>query len=77
MIESESVVQPAAQARPEKSAPRAKARPARILLYLVLLCVIVVYITPILGVVLTSFKQNAEISMEGLWSLPHALRLDN
>ncbi len=47
------------------------------LLYLALIVILVIYTIPGLGVLLTSFKTDTEISMEGLWNLPHALRFDN
>ena len=47
------------------------------LLYLALIVILVIYTIPGLGVLLTSFKTDTEISMDGLWSLPHALRFDN
>ncbi len=48
-----------------------------IVLYAVLIVTVTVFTIPGLGVILTSFKTDTEISMEGLWTLPHALRLDN
>lgn len=47
------------------------------LLYLSLVVILVIYTIPGLGVLLTSFKSDTEISMEGLWTLPHTLRFDN
>lgn len=55
--------------------PGAKFR--RILLYVLVTLIAVVYILPVAGVVLTSFKLNAEIAKEGLWTLPKILHLDN
>ena len=55
--------------------PGAKFR--KILLYLLITIIAVVYILPVIGVVLTSFKLNAEIAKEGLWTLPKILHLDN
>lgn len=46
-------------------------------LYAILIVTVVIFAVPGLGVVLTSFKTDTEISMEGLWTPPHALRLDN
>jgi len=46
-------------------------------LYAILIVLVLIYITPIVGVLLTSFKTNAEIAAEGAWALPHALRFDN
>jgi multiple sugar transport system permease protein len=70
---------------PSLTSPRAEiSRSARlikilrdVLLYTILIVTVVVFTIPGLGVVLTSFKTDTEISMEGLWTLPHALRLDN
>ncbi|HUX13283.1 MAG TPA: carbohydrate ABC transporter permease [Spirochaetia bacterium] len=50
---------------------------ARILFHLLLVAFLLVYIAPVLGVILTAFKSNAEIAADGLWKLPHALRFDN
>ncbi len=36
-----------------------------------------IYILPVLGVILTSFKLNPEIAKEGLWSLPKIIHFDN
>jgi ABC-type glycerol-3-phosphate transport system permease component len=48
-----------------------------VLLYTIITFIAFVYILPILGVILTSFKLNSEIAKEGLWTLPKALHLDN
>jgi multiple sugar transport system permease protein len=49
----------------------------KILLYTVITTIAFIYILPVLGVILTSFKLNSEIAREGLWTLPKALHLDN
>jgi multiple sugar transport system permease protein len=49
----------------------------RILLYIIITIIAVIYILPVLGVILTSFKLNAEIAKEGLWTLPKIIHLDN
>jgi multiple sugar transport system permease protein len=46
-------------------------------LYLMLIAIVIIYTIPGLGVILTSFKTDTEISMEGLWNPPHALRFTN
>jgi ABC-type glycerol-3-phosphate transport system permease component len=72
-----SDVRPVAEQRVTKPRPKHKFRLSRVLFYLVLTVFVIIYITPAIGVVLTAFKSNAEIAMEGLWKLPHALRFDN
>jgi len=52
-------------------------RTVHFLLYLSLSVLAFIYILPALGVILTSFKLNAEIARDGLWSLPEMLHLDN
>jgi multiple sugar transport system permease protein len=47
------------------------------ILYMIVTIIAFVYILPILGVALTSFKLNAEIARDGLWTLPQMLHLDN
>jgi multiple sugar transport system permease protein len=49
----------------------------KILLYIIITVIAFIYILPVLGVILTSFKLNAEIAKEGLWTLPKMLHLDN
>ena len=49
----------------------------KILLYTIITIIALVYILPVLGVILTSFKLNSEIASEGLWTLPKTLHLDN
>ena len=49
----------------------------KILLYTIITIIAVIYILPVLGVILTSFKLNSEIAREGLWTLPKVLHLDN
>ena len=49
----------------------------KILLYVIITIIAFIYILPGLGVILTSFKLDAEIAQEGLWSLPKLLHLDN
>jgi multiple sugar transport system permease protein len=66
------------QPQPELSrTARVISRTKKVLLYAILIAVVVVYTLPGIGVVLTSFKTDTEIAMEGLWALPHALRIDN
>ncbi len=52
-------------------------RVAHLLLYLSLTLIVLIYILPAVGVVLTSFKLDAEIAQDGLWSLPRILHPDN
>jgi multiple sugar transport system permease protein len=50
---------------------------SRTALYVLLTALVIVYSMPVFGVIITSFKENREISREGLWSLPDQVRLDN
>lgn len=52
-------------------------RMAQGLLYLFLSVLVVVYSMPGIGVIITSLKSDAEISAEGLWSLPDTLNFNN
>jgi ABC-type glycerol-3-phosphate transport system permease component len=52
-------------------------RVAKFLLYALLFFVLIIYIAPAFGVVLTSFKLNSEISADGLWALPKSLHILN
>jgi multiple sugar transport system permease protein len=71
-------VQDLASPKPEISRLARFARFAReALIFALLVITVVVFTIPGLGVVLTSFKTDTEISMEGLWTPPHALRFDN
>lgn len=49
----------------------------KILLYVLITIIAFIYILPGLGVILTSFKLDAEISQDGLWSIPKLLHTDN
>lgn len=49
----------------------------KIFLYVLITIIAFIYILPVFGVILTSFKLNAEIAKEGLWTLPKILHLDN
>lgn len=49
----------------------------RLFLYLVIPLIAFVYIVPAIGVILTSFKLDAEIAETGLWSVPRKLHFDN
>jgi multiple sugar transport system permease protein len=46
-------------------------------MYLSLSILVLIYILPAVGVVMTSFKLDAEIAQDGLWSLPRTLHTDN
>jgi len=69
---TEPVYQPTVQKRKSK---RLNGR--RGILYLVVSLIAIIYIVPVLGVILTSFKLDAEIAEVGLWSLPKILHTDN
>jgi len=60
---------------PQKKRKGLSAR--RLLLYLIIPLVAFVYIVPAIGVILTSFKLDAEIAETGLWSFPKILHFDN
>lgn len=47
------------------------------LVYALLTIVLIAYSMPSVGVMLTSFKTQREISREGVWNLPNDLNLDN
>jgi ABC-type glycerol-3-phosphate transport system permease component len=49
----------------------------KILLYLIVTIIAIFYILPIAGVIITSFKLDAEIARDGLWTLPKIFHLDN
>jgi multiple sugar transport system permease protein len=53
------------------------ARYRKIFLYVIITIIAFIYILPGLGVILTSFKLDAEIAKNGLWSIPKLLHLDN
>ncbi len=55
----------------------ARYRLAQAALYVFLTGLVLAYSMPGIGVLITSFKSNAEISREGLWSLPDGLNFDN
>jgi ABC-type glycerol-3-phosphate transport system permease component len=61
----------------ERAREQWRQRTVRALLYVFLTALVFVYSLPGLGVILTSFKTNAEISRGGLWSLPGELRFTN
>lgn len=48
-----------------------------LMIYAVLTVVVVIFSLPNLGVLMTAFKTQAEISREGIWNLPDALYLGN
>jgi len=60
---------------PQKKRKGLSAR--RLFLYLIIPLVAFVYIVPAIGVILTSFKLDAEIAETGLWSFPKILHFDN
>ncbi|NPV85791.1 MAG: carbohydrate ABC transporter permease [Anaerolineae bacterium] len=61
-----------------RSRPMSRSRISRVVvLYVLLSLVVLIYSLPLIGVLLTSFKTTEEIAREGLWRLPHALRLTN
>jgi ABC-type glycerol-3-phosphate transport system permease component len=49
----------------------------KIAIYIIISVIAFFYILPAIGVILTSFKLDAEIAKDGLWSIPKLLHLDN
>ena len=47
------------------------------MLYLFVTALVIIYSMPGIGVIVTSFKDNREISREGVWSRPERLHIDN
>lgn len=72
---NKTVIQSRRNASSWRRLPGSKSR--LIFLYVVITIVALIYILPALGVILTSFKLDAEIAKEGLWSYPKLLHLDN
>jgi ABC-type glycerol-3-phosphate transport system permease component len=65
---------PAAQSPEAKAAARSGAVVA---VWLFLTVVVILFSTPVIGVLLTSAKTTGEIARDGLWALPEVLRFDN
>lgn len=65
------------KAKPMESKENFSERTVNILIYLTLTILVFIYILPGLGVIMTSFKLDAEIAREGLWTLPKQLHFDN
>jgi len=63
--------------KPVESKEYFSERTINILIYITLTILVFIYILPGLGVIMTSFKLDAEISREGLWTIPKQLHLDN
>jgi ABC-type glycerol-3-phosphate transport system permease component len=72
---SKAVIQNQRNAKSWGRSGGAKKRKA--LLYVIITIIALVYILPVLGVILTSFKLDVEIAKEGLWAIPKLLHLDN
>jgi len=69
---------------PKESALELKSKGARrrktglrILIYLFMTMLVLIYSLPMIGVVLTSLKTTKEISKEGLWNLPNSMHWQN
>lgn len=56
---------------------RISERTVKLLIYLTLTILVLIYILPALGVIMTSVKLDAEIAREGLWTLPKQIHWDN
>jgi ABC-type glycerol-3-phosphate transport system permease component len=65
------------KAKPMESKENFSERTVNILIYITLTILVFIYILPGLGVIMTSFKLDAEIAREGLWTLPKQLHFDN
>jgi multiple sugar transport system permease protein len=52
-------------------------RTVHTLLYLSLILIVIIYVLPAIGVLITSVKLNAEIAREGLWTFPKIIHFDN
>ncbi len=66
------------QGQPDNPQKKRKGLTARrLFLYLIIPLVAFVYIVPAIGVILTSFKLDAEIAQTGLWSIPKRIHFDN
>jgi len=59
------------------SSIKLRKRIGRILLYVVITILAVIYILPGIGVIMTSVKLDSEIAKEGLWVIPKAIHFDN
>jgi ABC-type glycerol-3-phosphate transport system permease component len=63
--------------RPEPPREPVSERLVHFLLYLSLTLIVLIYILPGIGVLMTSVKLDSEIAEEGLWTLPKAIHPDN
>ena len=61
----------------EEAPPAARYRPWAVALQLSLMVLVVLYSLPTLGVIITSIKTDAQISREGLWTIPNTLNWAN
>ena len=52
-------------------------RPARIIVYLILISFSIFYILPVYLILITSFKQYADVNIYRMWDLPPFWQLDN
>ena len=50
---------------------------ARIVLYIFLIVFTVIYLTPFFGAILTSVRTQDDISVNGFWSIPQVITLEN
>ncbi len=53
------------------------AKKRKVWLYVIITIIALIYILPVLGVLLTSVKLDAEIAKDGLWAIPKQLHADN
>jgi ABC-type glycerol-3-phosphate transport system permease component len=56
---------------------RNRRRLTRVLIYIFMTILVIVYSLPMIGVVLTSLKTTEEIAKEGLWNLPNTFHWQN
>ena len=65
-------------ARAAKAAYRSRRKTiSRVIIYVLMTIVVIIYSLPMIGVVLTSLKTTQEIAKEGLWNLPNSLHWQN
>lgn len=59
------------------TAAAARFTPWRVVLFICLVVLALLFLAPTVGVILSSLKTNREVSLGDLWSLPQTLYLDN
>ena len=59
------------------TAEEARFTPWRVVLFICLSVLAVIFLAPTIGVVLSAFKTNRDVALGDLWSIPHTLYLGN